>query len=324
MTTPRTLPSTRTLALSVAIGILVTFGSGCHHITGLYNATLIRAQEHHDLSRIRQDTREDLAVQREAARRLAAEREIEAARIAAERERLEMEFCRANQEALQMRVKSNIREELESKVAFNVVHGLEVGELEVDTEKLQELLKERERQPVQAPPQPVKRPCACCDRPCGCEPGLLRRHCHRCRHMPCEAEQKCGGPEALTQVEQLPLRQPLRPAEIPLKLPVYLSFGMEQPQMEAARVRRQPIISQPVRQPCPYPCDDPAGRCPLPCTDRAPRGSVAPQPVQSEAIPVPVPDPLEEARRRPFLPFLRPSEAASAQDVPASFEKLGR
>jgi hypothetical protein len=142
--------------------------------------------------------------------------------------------------------------------------------------------------------------------------------------MPCEAEQKCGGPEALVQVEQLPLRKPLRPAEIPLKLPVYLRFGMEQPEMEAARIRRQPIISQPLRQPCPYPCDDPAGRCPLPCTDRAQPGAIAPQPVQSEVIPIPVPDPLEEARRRPFFPFLRPPEAAPDQNTPASFKELSR
>ena len=323
MTTPLSFQTLRNVVLGVTIGILATAGTGCHHLTGLYNATLIRAQEHHDLARIRQDTREELAVQREEARRLAAERDVQAARIAAERERLEMEFCRANQEALQMRVKSNIREELESKVAFNVVHGLEVGELEVDTEKLQELLKERERLPVQAPPLPVKRPCSCCDVPCGCEPGLLRRHCPRCCRKPCQAEQKCGGPEALTQVEQLPLRKPLRPAEIPLKLPVYLSFGMEQPAMEAARVRRQPLIEQPLRQPCPYPCDDPAGRCPIPCTDALQPGPMPPRAVQSETIPVPVPDPLEEARRRPLLPFLRPPETADTVEVPASFRELG-
>ncbi|HZL87104.1 MAG TPA: hypothetical protein VFB96_01900 [Pirellulaceae bacterium] len=317
MTTLHASALFRIAFLGVSLATIVTIGTGCRHITGMYNATLIRAQEWQDMSRIRQDTREELAQQREEARRVAAEREVEAARIEAERMRLEMEFCMANQEALQERVHANVREQVESKVAFNVVQGMEVGELEVDTEKLQELLKERERQPVQAPVrQPVRKPCECCDRPCGCEPGLLRRHCPRCCHKPCEAEQKCGGPEALREIEQQPLKQPLRAAEIPLKLPVRLSIGMQQPQMEAARIRRQPLIQQPVKQPC----DGPNGYCPLPCTDMAPPQGAQPT-VPTEIIPVPVPEPIEETRRSQESPYwkahfgLVPRHSKSNRDV---------
>ena len=37
----------------------------------------------------------------------------------------------------------------------------------------------------------------------------------------------------------------LRPTEIPLKLPVRLTFGMQQPRIEAVRVRREPVMGPP-------------------------------------------------------------------------------
>ena len=283
MTTSLASAILRALALA-ALAAVAAGGSGCRHVAGAYNATLIRAQEWHDLARIRQDTRDELAAQREEARRVAAQQEVEAARLAAERQRLEAEFCQANQEALQQQVRANVRDVLESKVAFEVEHGLEVGELEVDVEQLQELLKKRQEE-LRRPPQPIRRPpCACCDQPCGCEPGLIRRLCPHCRHKPCEAEQKCGGPEALTQIEQQPLKQPLRPAEIPLKLPVRLTFGVQQPEMEAARIRKQPILQEQLRRPCPHPCDDPS-HCRQPCTLPAPAGTGAAAPSAEFRVP---------------------------------------
>lgn len=274
MTTRLTSATLRTVALAAVAAIAAAGSSGCRHFAGAYNATLIRAQEWHDLARIRHDTRDELAAQREEARRVAARQEVEAARIAAERQQLEAEFCQANQEALQRQVRANVRDVLESKVAFDVEHGLEVGELEVDVEELQELLKKRQEE-IRRPPEPIRRPpCACCDQPCGCEPGLIRRLCPHCRHKPCEAERDCGGPEALARIEQEGLRRPLKPAEIPLKLPVRLSFGIQQPEMEAARIRKQPILQEQIRRPCPHPCDDPS-HCRPPCTQAAPAGTRA-------------------------------------------------
>lgn len=260
-----------------ALALLVICGSGCaatsQALSGISNWHLVKAQEKHELADIRRDTRTELAEQRQQALKADSERNMAEARLAAERQALEAEMCRVNQEAINERIRGNLKETVDSKLAINLQHGLELGELEVDVEALQQLLKEREAlkeqppfSPFTGPPQsPVKGPpCACCDQPCGCEPGLVRRLCPRCRHKPCEAEKKCGGPEtveALTQ--QQPLKQPLRPAEIPLKLPVRLTFGMQNPQLEQSRIRRVPNVpTQPFTGgPCDKHCLDPNGNC---------------------------------------------------------------
>jgi hypothetical protein len=103
---------------------------------------------------------------------------------------------------------------------------------------------------------------------------VLRRHCPRCRHKPCEAERDCGGPEALALIEQQPLKQPLRPAEIPMKLPVRLNFGFQQPEVERARIRRVPDLPpEALRQPCDR-CTDP--NCPGRCTQPAGNSALRP------------------------------------------------
>jgi len=188
-----------------------------------------------------------------------AEWETAQARLDAERQQLEHDFCLARREAVRDQVKSQIRDKIQSKVAFNVTHALEVGELEVDVEQLQEMLKEREKQPLQEPDRapfqddgPVQKGCSCMERECGCRPGLLKRHCPRCCVAQCEPG--CGGPQAFRQAMRQPLRQPLRPAEIPLKLPVKLAFGMQNPELEETKIRKEPItVREPFRdQP---PCD---------------------------------------------------------------------
>ena len=315
----------RTFMPIITMALLASSLCGCAavstHLNGMYNAVLTHCQVKHDLAEIRQDAREALVLEEIKARRLAAEREVEQARLQAERARLEMQFCQANQEAAQQKIKNNIREKMASKVAFNVEHGLEVGELQVDVEELQALLKKREQENAQKPPQAPaergKKPCSCCDRPCGCEPGLIRRLCPHCRNKPCEAEKTCGGPEALNRLEQEAANKPLRPAEIPLKLPVRLSFGMQQPEMEAGRIIKVPNLPAeqfPGMRPCTQPCNDPNG-CP-PCTQRLP--SLTP-PVAPDSPPAPMPpeepavgkkpDIDEEARRvRPrTLPVRRVS-----------------
>jgi hypothetical protein len=263
------------ISLAIAMTLALASSSGCagvgQRVENWCYGLSIWSQEKHELADIRQDTRVALAEQEQEALRLEAQREVEAARLDAERRRLEMDFCRANQEALQRQVKSNVRETVESKVAFNVEQGLEVGELQVDVEALQALLKQREQEAQQRPPQEaVKRPCPCCDAPCGCEPGMIRRFCPHCRNKPCEAEKDCGGPEALKRLEQQPVKRPLKPAEIPMKLPVRLNFGFQQPEMEAARIRRVPELPQEaVKRPCDR-CTEPNGYCPVPCTQSAP------------------------------------------------------
>ena len=127
-------------------------------------------------------------------------------------------------------------------MAFDFEQSLEVGELEVDIDKLEELLAERKAAPQSAPQRQVKG-CGCAKQECGCSPGLQKQHCRRCRHHKCP-EPDCGGPLALQQAQMSPQRQPLRPTEIPMKLPVKLTFGVQQPQVEQTRIRRQPLQPQ--------------------------------------------------------------------------------
>ncbi len=325
------LNTLRQFVLLLTILSVGTVHTGCtvagRYVGEFHDAVQIRRHEWRELSRIREDTREELAKQREEARRVAAERDIQEALVAARRQQLEAELCQARQEALERHVTGQFQESLESKVAFNVVHGLEVGELEVDMEELKRLIEEREQQPPEAlekPPEPLKKkPCECCDRPCGCKVGLVRRLCPHCRLKPCEAhqpcnvtrEEDCGGPEALTRAEQEPLRRPLRPTEIPLKLPVRLSFGMEQPYMEAARIRRE--IPEALRKPPEYePCDNGAPCDEKGCPVHSPHAG-GPQrpavPPEMKDPPVPVADPIDSVQSLPptsidgtrvgFVPF---------------------
>jgi hypothetical protein len=306
-----------TLRSSVLIALAAFALTGASGCSRMWSALFIRLDEKHDLAEIRRDTREELAEQREEERRLAAEDEVEQARLNAERARWEAEFCRCNKEMEQERLRSNIRETVESKLAFNVEHGVEVGELEVDVERLKEMLQQREQPPPQLP---VKRPCPCCDAPCKCGSGFLRRLCPHCRHKHCEAEKDCGGPEALARLEQQPLKQPLRPAEIPLKLPVFLTFGVQQPLMERARIRRQPVFEQ---VPCNEPCDNyyQHGLPRVPCTSPVPGNAPPPAPAQPGTLPTKMPQ-APDRLSSPPVPIADPNETAR-QLQPESIQPTG-
>lgn len=289
--------------------------SGCaavsQHISGMFDVMSIHAKQQRELSSIRQDTRTKLAQQREVVMRTEAQREIEQARIEAQRQQLEAEFCIANQEQKQRQVQQQLQQRLESKVAFNVEQGLEVGELEVDMEALKALLEKREQEQNQPQNQPQldipKKPCSCCDQRCGCQPGLIRRLCPHCRHKPCEAEKKCGGPESFAQLQQQPQKQPLKPAEIPMRLPVKLTFGFQQPQLEQAQIRRLPPPSQPQQGgPCSK-CGMPGGQCQCPssCVDpvHSAPGSAPVSGSQEKPISPPKPEPDAEASFAPGQVF---------------------
>jgi hypothetical protein len=239
--------------LVVVLATLSLTASGCaglaQHVATVWTGLSVRAQERQDIAEFRRKTHEDLAEQRQEALHAQAERETEQARLDLEQEQLEQEFCLAGKEAMREQLQSQVREKIQSKIAFNVTQSLEVGELEVDVEELKRLIKEREEMP---PPEqfqggPAQKGCACGERECGCRPGLLRKHCPECAQKSCGCESQgkgeagCGGPEALRQALQNPVRQPLRPTEIPLKLPVRLAFGMQNPQVEEARIRKEPI-----------------------------------------------------------------------------------
>lgn len=240
--------------------------AGCATVSNIYETALLHLQKRQDLAGIRQETREELAQQRKEAAQLAAERDVQQAKIDAEQKRLEMEFCQMNREAQRQALKRQIQDTLQSKVAFNVTQGIEVGELEVDVEALQELLKQREQQRQDdGPPRvPQRGDCGCEFKECGCARGRQKRFCLDCRHKACPCrkggkpdEDDCGGPAALRQAMHAP-RKPLRPAEIPMKLPVRLTFGMENPEVEEARIRRHPISGPGIPREAQVggPCDD--------------------------------------------------------------------
>lgn len=328
-----TLLGRLTLAIPLFASIATTGGcvATTEFVSSVSNWSLVKAKERQDLGEIRRDTRDELAEQRQLALQAAYERDLAEARLAAQRQMLEAEMCRANQEAANERIRSNIKETVESKLAFNLQQGLEVGELEVDTEQLQALLKEREEARQKPPPMEEGKerpPCSCCDQECGCEPGMRRRHCPRCRRKPCEAEKKCGGPETVAAMEEARAKQPLRPAEIPLKLPVRLSFGMQNPTLEESRIKRQPGIEiEEGKQRCPNGCC-PGGRCldpSRPCIDgRPPQDAsstrrLAPPSVDVIDIPKPEPDNEVRAPLRPtYLPASYPP-AASYYGPPGAF-----
>jgi hypothetical protein len=135
MVTHTSFGISRTILRCVTVAVLALSLGGCsalsQHLNGMLDVLSIRARQHRELSSIRQDTRAKLAAQQQEVLKTESQREVEEARIDAQRRQLEAEFCLANQEQQQRQVKDKLRQTVESKVAFNVEQGLEVGELEV-------------------------------------------------------------------------------------------------------------------------------------------------------------------------------------------------
>mgnify|MGYP001588309348 CR=1 FL=1 len=99
-----------------------------------------------------------------------------------------------------------------------------------------------------------------------------------------------------------PQKQPLKPAEIPMRLPVKLTFGFQQPQLEQAQIRRLPPPSQSQEGgPCSK-CGMPGGncRCPDSCVDpvHSAPGSAPVSGSQEGPIAPPKPEPDAEASLR--------------------------
>jgi len=253
----------------VSLGIVCAvalINCGCNAINNTLERSWTRIQHSLDLLDIRQDTRQELLKQEQEALEASAAQQRQIAQAEAKRRQMEMEFCRANQEALQRQVQSQVRDSVDSKLSFNVNQGLEIGELEVDEAALKKLLDKRAealKRPARVPREAITRgPCnSCSEKACGCNHGLIRRLCHLCRHRRCGCRQEkdCGGPEALTRLEREPMVRPLRPTEIPLKLPVRLTFGMQNPQVTETSIRREPILGPP-REPLTRDCVE-KGKC---------------------------------------------------------------
>lgn len=339
------IPASHSYLLVTAVAFFIGVGSGCtavtQHVTNWCDSLYVYSQKKHELADVRHDTRRALSQQEQEALRKESERSVEQARLDAERRILENELCIANQEALQRRAKNQIKNVMESKLAFNFEQEFEVGELQVDIEALKKLIEEREKEqpPTTSEDLRTKKPCSCCDQPCNCGSGLLRRLCPKCRHKSCEAEKTCGGPEALRKLEQEPLKRPLRPTEIPLILPVKMQVGIQRPEMEGMRIRRQPNgPTEDLRRPCDDggPCDH-DGPCDRrgaenangPCTDpgkRANSGMAPPparvQPPSSETGETPSADNKDASLILPPIPELDTEAAASVSPRSAPEQRV--
>ncbi len=243
------VPRRALLAIALALPLL----NGCSFLNNIYEGTRLRVDKYQDLAEIRQDTRQQLALERREALQMAAEQELRQLQVDLERQKLEMQFCQANIAQQQQQLQGQIRDILQSKIAFTVEQGLEVGELEVDVDALQDLLAQRQKQHEQAQTQQQnaaqKSTCEYGERFCGCAPGLRRKHCGRCVHQKCDCppEKDCGGPAAYQQAQTSPQKS-LRPQEIPMKLPVRLTFGMQNPRIESAQILRRPSYSSQQQQ----------------------------------------------------------------------------
>lgn len=309
------------ITIFVAAASLACVLGGCSSLNQM-------AANYHELKADRMDFRADLRdiehQQRQAARQFDRERaEVVALSDAA---------CRDRQRAA---LQDQIHNQLQSKVAFDVNQGIRVGALQVDMDRLKKLVEQREaefkrrqqqiddlnrrsqlqrdramqdylqRQQARQFENPNCGREAARQDVCGCERQCQCGECQECR-SPCK---KCGkkkrrcNPPRDPLIEQPPIRQPVREpilaTEIPLMMPVTLEFGMDNPQIEEARIRRMPAydLTQPPREPAREPCSCEAG-----CEARPVYGG----PSAPTAYPTP---PAPNSMRRPPARPPVPSEA---------------
>lgn len=250
--------TSRIALLSFAAAMLVT-QVGCVSspwMQAMMDSSMLRMKERQELAQIRAETKTRLAEERTEAARIEAERMQVRLEAEARQHHLEQKLCQANQEAQLANVENQLTDKLETDLGLRLTQHFEIGEIVVDQEELKKLLKQRDDDAKNAPQTspPGTYPhrgscqqgvCGCEEMECGCEPGLLRKHCDRCRlrRCNCQPEPDCGGPEALNQLAQRGPK-PLRPVDIPLKLTLNQKIDFANPRIEDSRVRTQPVLPQ--------------------------------------------------------------------------------
>lgn len=225
--------------------------------------------------------------------------------------------CEANTQRQTEALHEQVQESVRSRIGLDVDQQFQIGQLQVDTEKLKKLLDERKKledeqqklvdeankqlrdkykaelndyinrpreRLTACEPEPevvVCPPPTCCCKPgcgpCGpcqvaaCDPGPC---CCTPRSTPCPSCQKKKakkkGPceTELPPIPKAPLQDvakaPLRAVDVPFMLPVTLSFGMDNPQIQNTSVRREPLMDiapRPVREPLRENLLGPGGPC---------------------------------------------------------------
>lgn len=286
------------------LALSITTQVGCVSspwMQAVMDTSMLRMKERQELAQIRAETKTRLAEERTEAARIEAERMRVRLESEAKQHELEQKLCQANQEAQLANVENQLSDKLETDLGLKLTQHFEIGEIVVDQEELKKLLKQRETEAQNAPPTSPQRSspqrsscgvdaCGCEDMECGCEPGLLKRHCDRCRlrRCNCEPEPDCGGPEALNQLAQRGPK-PLRPVDIPLKLTLNQKLDFANPRIEDSRIRTQPILPQtggPGSSPQYGRCED-GDKCVAQYQDPNPLMNASTRRTLSEEIPVP-------------------------------------
>jgi hypothetical protein len=205
----------------------------------------------------------------------AKKEEIEAERKAMLAERkMELARRRAECDDRTCQVRSQYEESVRTQLGLDLDQRVKIGQLQVNSEELQQLLQERERDHAdrmkvykQLKDQQLKSQfdqwrqaqtggqcCQCtgpacdapnptCDAPCA--PGC----CHQCG-LPKQPvySNDCAGNRPFREAPTRPLQEPLTAAQIPMMLPVTIEVGMTNSRIGESRVRRLPQL--PLNEPC--------------------------------------------------------------------------
>lgn len=271
----------------------------------------------HQIQDARRDAlKEELQADREAA--LACE----LAELNAEREALRgeqqyrAEALRADTEQRREDMSKNFDESVRTKLGLNLDQRVKMGQLQVDTQKLQSLTEERDRDfqfrnklyqdalrdqelhDRHAALLELKRTAALNQ---GQNPDAVGcTNCattaNDCARPPTSALRQ--GPNR-TQPLRAPVRQPLLSTEVPFMLPVTLEVGVASSELGPSQVRRQPL-KQPCLQQIPCgqckscrnnagcECPRPCGGCPN-CTTTSPEFATPPEPAPPVTEPKAIP-----------------------------------
>jgi hypothetical protein len=317
--------------VSLAILLIIPFvASGC----GL-------ARYANEVGEARSELREVRVDERQQYRDIERDTRLSTRQYDAERAQLVALSEQACQERQREALRSQIRDSVQSKVVFDMNHAMQVGQLQVDYDKLQKLVAEREkefkdrqalvdrlndeakrqfesefedysreqlRQQLNDPVcgrEALNEGCDSCEGACRC--GKHKKHFGK-HKRPCDKLADFPR-EPLRQA----VRQPILPTEIPLMLPVTLELGMQQPTIEDTRVRREPLRDFRPREPLREPCDSPGSP---PCKDNCPNPSAKYRSSPRSTPPVPVAD-RQQLELRPAGPIGPPPRRPNYSDEAA-------
>lgn len=216
------------------------------------------------------DAKTDLCVEQQKLQQDAcaaqAQMELEKCRAQFQQELAEM---RAGMELQKEEVRGQFRERLRSNLALNLDQHVEVGQLQVNTEQLKQLIEERDKEHKDASQLyerledsrraklrenmlEAARQALDAGDPEKCR--TIMQSCACGNYLPLNGD--CSQPiqQKLTQREAMkePVKQPILPTEIPLMLPIKISVGMDSPSIQNARVQ-QLRVREPMKE-C-QPCD---------------------------------------------------------------------